>query len=206
MTSPSPLSGAPMTLIASGNSSCSLCERWRRKWPPSNHSNVTVPGTTASTCGWVASVTQVPISTSKPSRAGARSVMSIGPSHRAELIARSARRSGRDPEGDRAAVALAAVAAPGQLQRRARAPGLRVDHVLGMARVGLAVRLVRRVAVDGGGRLLVEEELAGVDDAAPRGHLEVDVRRAPAIPAGIDGQEAHATVGPGLLMAAQVAI
>ena len=36
--------------------------------------------------GWVASVAQVPISASKASRAGSRSVMSVGPSHRAELI------------------------------------------------------------------------------------------------------------------------
>ncbi len=54
--------GAPRTLIATGNSSCSLCDRWMMKWPPSSHSNVMVPGTTASTCGRVASVTQVPIS------------------------------------------------------------------------------------------------------------------------------------------------
>ena len=44
------------------------------------------PSPTASTSGWVASVAQVPISASKASRAGSRSVMSVGPSHRAELI------------------------------------------------------------------------------------------------------------------------
>src|SRR5919108_272648 len=49
MTSPSPASGAPMMLIPSGNSSCSLCERITRKWPPSSHSNVMLPGTAAST-------------------------------------------------------------------------------------------------------------------------------------------------------------
>jgi hypothetical protein len=65
ITSPSPASGAPMTLIASGNSSWSLWERWTRKWPPSSHSNVVLPGTTVSNFGWVASVAQVPIRASK---------------------------------------------------------------------------------------------------------------------------------------------
>jgi hypothetical protein len=77
-----------MTLIASGNASWSLWERWTRKWRPSTHSNVMLPGTTPSNIGWVASVAQVPVSASNGSRAGSRSVMSVGPSHRAGLIGR----------------------------------------------------------------------------------------------------------------------
>src|SRR5205809_7343816 len=41
-----------------------------RKRPPSNHSKVTLPGTTPSNSGWVASVDQVPISASKGSSMG----------------------------------------------------------------------------------------------------------------------------------------
>ena len=70
MTRPSPDSGAPITLIASGNSSCSLRERWMRNLPPSSHSNVMLPGTTPSNFGCVASVAQVPISASNGSMFG----------------------------------------------------------------------------------------------------------------------------------------
>jgi hypothetical protein len=45
-----------------------------------------------------------------------------------------------------------------------------------------------------------------VDHAAADVDLEVDVRRAAAIPAGVDRQEARAAVGVGLLVAAQVPV
>jgi len=45
---PSLASGAAMTQIASGNNSCSLRERWMRKRPPSDYSNVMLPATTTS--------------------------------------------------------------------------------------------------------------------------------------------------------------
>ena len=58
-----------MTPSPSGNNSWSLWERCRRKWPPSNHSNVTLPRTTSSTATCFASVAHVPISASNGSRA-----------------------------------------------------------------------------------------------------------------------------------------
>ncbi len=79
-----------MTLIASGNNSWSLCERSTTKWPPSSHSNVVLPSTTSSTMGWVASVDHVPISASNGASMGSRSVMSVGPFCRAEVIAQPA--------------------------------------------------------------------------------------------------------------------
>lgn len=54
---------------------------------PSNHSNVTVPATTASTRGWVASVAQFPISLSKDPRPRSRSRICPRPSHVAQFIA-----------------------------------------------------------------------------------------------------------------------
>src|SRR2546423_5148747 len=94
MTSPSPDSGAPMTLIESGNISTSVRGRWTRKRPSSSHSNVTAPATVPSNCGWVASVAQVPIRRSNGSSAGSRSVMSLGPWHLRRLIG-----SGRIADG-----------------------------------------------------------------------------------------------------------
>ena len=46
------------------------------------------------------------------------------------------------PKGDGAVEPSTTVAAPAQPERRAGAAGLGVDHVLGVARVGLAVGLV----------------------------------------------------------------
>jgi hypothetical protein len=60
------------------------------KCPPSSHSNVALPSTAPSNSGWVASVAQVPISSSNGARMGSRSVTCVGLSHRAELIARLA--------------------------------------------------------------------------------------------------------------------
>jgi hypothetical protein len=62
-----------MTEMESGNSSCSLRECCTTNLRPSSHSNVTLPGTTPSNFGWVASVSQTPVSASNGSSAGIRS-------------------------------------------------------------------------------------------------------------------------------------
>jgi hypothetical protein len=51
------------------------------------------------------------------------------------------------------------------------------------------------------GDRLVEEDLPGVDHLPADVDLEVDVRRAVAVPAGVDRQEAHDAVGVAALVA-----
>src|SRR5689334_858072 len=77
MTNPSPVSGGPMTLIASGTCGWSTWERTTMNWLPVSHSNDHQPETTPSSIGCVASVSQVPIRASNGSSAGFRSVMRI---------------------------------------------------------------------------------------------------------------------------------
>src|ERR1700712_374830 len=93
MTRPSPASGAPMTLIAFGIRSCSNEVRWMRNFPPSSHSKVALPDATPSSCGWVASVTQVPINASNGRMSGSLSFMPVPTGRRCRIHRRLTRPS-----------------------------------------------------------------------------------------------------------------
>src|SRR5207248_10560374 len=75
----------------------------------------------------------------------------------------------------------------------------------GMGGARLAVPGVRSTLVDRVGDRLVEEHLAGVHHRAADVHLEVDVGRPAAVPAGEDRVEEDLAVRVALLVAAQEA-
>ena len=100
---------------------------------------------------------------------------------------------------------VSAAASRSHPQDRRGAAGLRVDRVRGVGGVRLAVGRVGAAAVDRVAEPVVEEQLAGVDDAAADVDLDVDVRRAAAVPAGVDRVEDGEAVRVGALVAAQEA-
>ena len=117
---------------------------------------------------------------------------------------RQAAVSGPDAQLQPPDVARPTAAAPPDPQRRARA-AVAIDHVARVRGVGLAARGVVAGPVDRAGDLLAHEQLARVDLLAAGVDLQVDVRRAPAVPAREDRVEADAAGRVGLLVAAQVA-
>ena len=64
-------------------------DREIRKRPPSSHSKVTLPGTTPSSIGWVASVVQVPISPAKGRMSGSLPFMPMPTGRRRGIIGRA---------------------------------------------------------------------------------------------------------------------
>src|SRR5690606_39027320 len=111
--------------------------------------------------------------------------------------------SAPDPQVDRGAVALLRRTGEAHGRLRADAGG---EHVRAVGGVRLPAA---RVGGDGGHRVvdpLVEVELAGVHDLSADVHLDVDVRGAAAVPAGVEGVEGDGAVLAGDLDAAQEAL